>query len=192
MKEARYITLAFNFFQLAKEAINEMEKQGNQTLIVSGKRGNDDDGWDDYERNTRWNDSNIGVPILFNYYHGLELFMKGILIRVSGELKIKNHNLQDLYKELIKSEYRIPKELSQLFKKYIFSKNPFKDFFEDNGASANDFYTFLKYPESRTNKSFIYRSIRGGEEPGLTRYIEIRDDIIRIRQEMRNWLKRDD
>jgi len=140
MKEARYITLAYNFFQLTKEAINEMEKQGNQTLIISGKRNDDDDGWDDYERNTRWNDSNIGVPVLFNFYHGLELFMKGLLIKVSGEPKIKSHNLQDLYKELVKSEYHIPKELTGLFKKYIYSQNPFKGFFEDNKGTANDLY----------------------------------------------------
>ena len=191
MKEARYISLAYNFFQLSKEAINEMEKQGNPTLIISGKRDNDDEGWYDYERNTRWNDSNIGVPVLFNFYHGLELFMKGLLIRVGGS-KSKNHHLQDLYKELIKPDNNIPKGLTLIFKKYIFSKNPFKDFFEDNDGTANDFYTVLKYPESIDNKNFTFRSIRGGEESGLTRYIEVRDDIIRIRQEMRNWLDKND
>ncbi len=191
MKEARYITLAYNFFQLAKEAINEMEKQGNQYIIISGVKDDVDDGWEDYERNTRWNDSNIGVPVLFNFYHGLELFMKGLLIRVGGQ-KSKSHNLQDLYKELIKSEYNIPKKLTLLFKKYIYSENPYKDFFEDNEGTANDFYTFLKYPESKTNKDFTFRSIRGGEEQGLARYIEVRDDIINIRQEMRNWLERID
>jgi len=186
MKEDRYIILAYNFFQLAKEAINEMEKQGNPYLIIYGYEYNGDT-----EQNTRWSDSNIGVPVLFNFYHGLELFMKGLLIRVGGQ-KSKSHNLQDLYKELIKSEYNIPEKLTLLFKKYIFSENPFQSFFEDNGGTANDFYTFLKYPESKTNKDFIFRSIRGGEELGLARYLEVRDDIINIRQEMRNWLKRDD
>jgi hypothetical protein len=189
MKEALYITLAYNYLQLAKEAINEMEKQGNQTLIISGKRDDDDDGWNDYERNTRWNDSNIGVPVLFNFYHGLELFMKGLQFRVSSASKSNDHNLQDLYRDLVNPEYHIPKKLILLFKKYIYSENPFQRFFEDNKGTANDFYTFLKYPESKTNKSFIFRSIRGNEEPGLSRYIEVRDDIIRIRQEMRAWLK---
>ena len=153
MKEDRYIILAYNFFQLAKEAINEMETQGNPYLIIYGYEYNGDT-----EQNTRWSDSNIGVPVLFNFYHGLELFMKGLQYRASSVSKSKDHNLQKLFSELVKSEYQIPKKLILLLKKYIYSENPFQRFFEDNGGTANDFYTFLKYPESKTNKDFIFRS----------------------------------
>lgn len=58
-----------------------MGKQGNKKLIMSLYDPNetDEQSRQNYYQKTKWNDFNIGVPILFNFYHGLELCMKGLL-----------------------------------------------------------------------------------------------------------------
>ena len=181
-----YIGLSYQFLNLAKEAINEMEKQDNRTLILSDAKENKDDSWSEYENNTRWNDMNVGVPILFNFYHGLELMMKGLTFEVSKDVKL-DHNIESIYKNLASMPDGISNELISLFSKYIVDDSPFHQFFKDNKSSPKDFFNVLKYPESKNKTRFSFSTIRGNEDNGLKRFIEIRNDVINIRTEIINW-----
>ena len=75
-----YIGITYQFWNLVRESINEMEKINNVNLLISGYDSNisDAESFEIYEEKTKWNDFKIGVPVLFNYYHGLELLMKGL------------------------------------------------------------------------------------------------------------------
>ena len=167
-----YIGLSYQFLNLAKEAINEMEKQDNRTLTLSDAKENKDDSWSEYENNTRWNDMNVGVPILFNFYHGLELMMKGLTFEVSKDVKL-DHNIESIYKNLASMPDGISNELISLFSKYIVDDSPFHQFFKDNKSSPKDFFNVLKYPESKNKTRFSFSTIRGNEDNGLKRFIEM-------------------
>jgi hypothetical protein len=181
-----YIGLSYQFLNLAKEAINEMEKQGNRNFILSDAKEDQDDSWSEYENNTRWNDMNVGVPILFNFYHGLELMMKGLTLEVSKDVKL-DHNIESIYKNLAAMQDGISQELISLFSKYIGEDSPFQQFFKDNNSSPKDFFNILKYPESKKKARFSFSTIRGNEDNGLKRFIEIRNDINNIRTEIIKW-----
>ena len=181
-----YIGLSYQFLNLAKEAINEMEKQGNRNFILSDAKEDKDDSWSEYENNTRWNDMNVGVPILFNFYHGLELMMKGLTLEVSKDVKL-DHNIESIYKNLAAMQDGISHELISLFSKYIGEDSPFQQFFKDNNSSPKDFFNILKYPESKKKTRFLFSTIRGNEDNGLKKFIEIRNDINNIRTEIIKW-----
>jgi len=186
---ANYFGVGYQFLNLTRESINEMVKQGNHTLLFSDPTPNDDDSWAKYEERTRWNDFNIGVPILFNFYHGLELILKAIIKELDIELKKKNHNLNallDLLKNLNNSEL---KKIIEIFDIHLSNKSPFYDFFEQNGGTANNYYEMLKYPESKANKSFRFSEIRGNENEGLRRFLIIKQSTIELKEAIAEWMR---
>ena len=78
---SKYISHSYNFWTLTRNSIEEMERQGNKNYVVSeySESVTEKESWQIFELQTKWNDQNIGIPILFNFYHGLELYMKGLL-----------------------------------------------------------------------------------------------------------------
>ena len=98
---SKYISHSYNFWSLTRNSIEEMEKQGNKTIIVSEYSENitEKQSWKNYELLTNWNDQNIGIPVLFNFYHGLELFMKGLLEIKRITFETSKHNLKSLYEK---------------------------------------------------------------------------------------------
>ena len=164
-----------------------MELQGNRTTIISKSDG-ERDNWDKYEELTRWNDFNIGVPILFNFYHGLELMLKGLILECGGNLEAKNHKLSNLLGKLKSSESPPSDGVIQIFDKYV-NHGPFIEFFNSNDSNIDNFYQLLKYPESMKNEQFRFYEIRGTEKKGLTRFKEIRHDIQNLREEIIKWNK---
>ena len=101
MTRHNFIGLAYQFWNLTRESVIEMEKLNNSSMIVSDFDPNqtDEESWTEYEHKTRWNDFNIGIPILFNFYHGLELFMKGLLQEI-GKLNDIKMNHSDYHQNL--------------------------------------------------------------------------------------------
>jgi len=187
MNKSNYIGLAYQFFNLAREAITEMEKQGNKSLIISNGSSNDEDSWVEYEHNTRWNDFNIGVPVLFNFYHGLELLMKGLLQEIGNNQKVTNHTLSEHFQSLQNHPNKISNELTSILQKYIFNQNPFNDFFLENEVTPDKFYQLLKYPESLKGESYNFSRVRGNENIGLLRFLEVKRDIINLRNAIIKW-----
>lgn len=146
-----YIGFAYQFLQMARESINDMEKQGNSTSIwydaSDQKKTRYEDDWEEYELKTRWNDMNVGVPILFNFYHGLELYMKGLLQTQNLLPPKKNHDLVKLYQIIRANQDKFTSEIIVLLEKHLGSENPFNEFFSDNSLTPDKFYHCLKYPE---------------------------------------------
>jgi len=131
MERHNYIGLAYQFWNLVREAIIQMEKLENKSLIISNYDPSlsKKESWEKYEEQTKWNDFNVGVPVLFNYYHGLELLMKGLLQEI-GKLPDKNnHNLTDYHKVIKENESEFTEELVALVNVFIGDENPFDKFF---------------------------------------------------------------
>lgn len=194
IKTTNYISFAYQFLQIARESINEMEKQGNSTSIwyhvPARKNLKYEDDWEEFEFKTRWNDINLGVPILFNFYHGLELYMKGLLQTQNLLPSKKNHDLVKLYEIITDNQDKFTSEIIFLLDKNIGLKNPFNEFFSDNSMNPGQFYHCLKYPEDLEGNQFKFIRVRGNEVEGLKKFLIIRDDCINLRTAIKNWLKK--
>ena len=63
------------YLNLADAAANEIFLQGNPCGLVSDEPISPER----FAEETKWADHNLCLPILFNFYHGIEVLMKGIL-----------------------------------------------------------------------------------------------------------------
>jgi hypothetical protein len=190
MRRANYLGLAYQFWTLTKESINEMEKQGNKKLIMSLYDPNetDEQSHNNYYQATRWNDFNIGVPILFNFYHGLELCMKGLLIEIGKLPEDKTHNLNGYFKIITENEAQFIPEIHNSIEKVLNTNNPFFDFFKSNNSNVDKYYQLLKYPESSNGKkSYLHGEVRGKEEIGLKNFKSLKDSCIEIEDSIIKW-----
>jgi len=94
-KALHFLTLSFSYLSLVENVLNETINFGNEHLILSDHElllG-------EYEGRTKWSDFNIIVPTLYNFYHGLELLMKGLVILLGKEVDPK-HNIGQLFSEI--------------------------------------------------------------------------------------------
>ena len=187
-----YIGITYQFWNLVRESINEMEKIKNVSLLISGHDSNisDAESWEIYEEKTKWNDFKIGVPVLFNYYHGLELLMKGLLNEINVEPRKKNHKLTEYYAQIIVHESKFTPEIINTLGQFLKKNNRFEKFFTDNGGSVDDFYIMLRYPGPiKENVHFGFRNIRGTDKKGLEKWLLLRDNTIEIKKGIEKWKK---
>jgi hypothetical protein len=89
---------------LTINSIEELEKQGNKNLLFFDGNLSEDESWLKYDQQTNWNDNNIAIPVLFNFYHGIELVLKGLILKCGGEIQ-KGHfnktNVDDRRKTIV-------------------------------------------------------------------------------------------
>lgn len=172
MNGASYINLGYNFLQVVVNSIEEMEKQSNANVIFSYSYDSDEQGWLDYEKKTRWNDNNIGIPILFNFFHGVELVLKGLIINNAGDPN-KGHKLNLLLEELENRLFPKDEKLIIHFKNIIFDKE-LLSFFKENETKMNEYHLLLKYPKPVKGIMYKYKSVRGLGEDGINFYVNIK------------------
>jgi hypothetical protein len=183
-----YFPLAHNFFNLTENVMNEMIIQGNRTQVISDVvQGMTDEKEENiFKHRIRWSDIKIGIPLMFNFYHGIELFLKGLLQEKDIEVK-SSHNLESLYQLVKSNDEKFTREIIDLMKKHIHNAYHYNPFFNDNNLSAKDFYIAFKYPVSNTGQRFNYQKIRGQEKISLEVYKNILQGIIDLKQALINW-----
>lgn len=187
-----YIGITYQFWNLVRESINEMEEIQNANLIISGHNPNisDTERWQEYQEKTRWNDFNIGVPVLFNYYHGLELLMKGLLQDANVLPKKKSHKLTDYFDQIVENRHKFSTQIINSLGEFLNSDNPFEKFFTENKGSVNDFYVMLRYPAPiKENLHYVFRHIRGSDKQGLEKWLLLRNNTIEIKKAIEEWKK---
>lgn len=183
-----FLTLSQKYLFLVQNILNETIKSGNlwfvhdsfncaglshEEIVKKISLGNDE--------KTKWNDSNVIIPTLFNFYHGIELLMKGFLFANKIKLEKTDHNLEALL-EKVNSIPNLDKKLLTTFEKYILKDkitNQFLiNFFDENELSPKSFFIILKYP---TDKQFVkfyqYSSIYYKEKNLIPFLNEINLDI---------------
>jgi hypothetical protein len=187
MNGSNYIGVGYNFLKLSINSIDEMIKQGNKRLIISSADQSNDDEWKEYDEQTKWNDQNIGIPILFNFFHGTELILKGLILQCGGIIEQKTrHKLSDLLKNL-KNCPNPPNDKLVNHLQKIINGIGLEDFFEINSSSVDSFYELFKYPKLNNGKDVEFWMIRGTEEIGLERFKYISDLASSIKLEIIEW-----
>ena len=186
---SKYISHSYNFWTLTRNSIEEMERQGNKNYVVSeySESVTEKESWQNFELQTKWNDQNVGIPILFNFYHGLELYMKGLL-EIKGISFETIHNLKSLYEKIKTNEALYSVELITLLKKHIHNPEVYNNFFKDNKIEVNKFYECFRYPENN-NKTidYYYGNIRGKQEETLILYKELKNATIDFYNAIVRW-----
>lgn len=181
IKAISFFTVSFQFFSLVQNALKETIDQGNEWIVSSEK----EISFESYADKTSWSDHQVIIPILFIFYHGLELFLKALLqFDPHFELKAK-HSIEGLSSRFIKDN---PKEkgLCNFFKKYThMDQLPkiLRDFLSDNNLTINQLYEALRYP---TDPSFAtirsYLSVKYKGEEGIEFFKILLCDIEKARK----------
>src|SRR5688572_7281331 len=112
MHEAHsYFVLAGHFLRLAEAAARRLVETGNTLTVVAGSEISPEM----YARKTRWSDHSVGVAVMFSFYHGVELILKGCLL-LDGTSN-QSHRLSTLLKKF--EEKHAGSELAAVLVPYI-------------------------------------------------------------------------
>jgi len=182
---ASHFSLSDNFFQLVENVLTETIIHKNVDSYFGEPR---DEIREHYRQLTKWSDFRIFIPILFNFFHGIELLLKGANYKVGFPLKEPNHRLSDHYSKFIVN-YPTTSKVSIILKKYIFPTQLnckiLKDFYELNNINdSSRFYEVFKYPaEKSLQKSFDYMDLKNLGDEGIAFFNQIIKDIQTLRVE---------
>lgn len=181
-KALAFWTVGIQYLHVVEAIGKECISQGNNITVVSDRELTDGE----ISEQTIWSDHNLVIPLLFDFYHGVEVILKGFLVygdKLSGK---KNHKIKNL---LNRFETKFPRhKITQLLAPYIDDEKllePIKTFCGDSSVSVDEFYQALKYPESFDGeKIYIHTHLKYRGEEGLEFFSRLVEDIIQLRLEV--------
>lgn len=171
-----FLTLSIKYLYLAKNASDENIKRGNPHMIF----GNKEITAEEYEEMTKWSDFNTSNPILFNFYHGLELLLKGFLLLRNDYVLKPSHHIEKLFEEF-KEKYGKEQKIISILEKYL-TINLMPDFLanclRNNNIQIDNLYEFLRYPADKNAQNvYDYIDLKYKEEKGLTFFKGLVSDL---------------
>ena len=162
-------------------------KEKNPSVIISDTFITEKD----FNEKIKYCDYSIIYPLLFLFYHWIELILKGFLLVLVKEdpetkkpdiKKIAHHNIIKLLKQF-KENYPNEKDIINFFEKYIEENNMpsfLKDFFNKNKLSVKNYYTFFRYPlDKNFDLTCDYSSIKYTGKKGIIFFKDLLKDIDR-------------
>lgn len=155
-----YWTIGTHFLQLAELACGELVKSGNQYFVIT-ENLNEDDFLSELHEQTKWSDINVGVPIIFNFFHGTEVLLKGFIV-LNGIVP-PHHLLTQLLADF--EQHHQNTRLGRIIEKFTRSldqASPLGQFFVTNNISPDRWYEALKYPESSNGQPFTHLDLKFG------------------------------
>lgn len=143
-KGLAFLTVGNKYLQLVKNILEENIKGGQRPIDSYDHNPTSEELY----KNLKWRFHQIIVPTLFNFYHGIELTIKGFLVLSPNYNGYKNHKLTNLLKDF-SDNYRHQHKIIEFLEKYIdIDRMPpyLKTWFEKHNLVIDDYYDFLKYP----------------------------------------------
>jgi hypothetical protein len=189
LKEKSYKILLFSdkYIIMVKNTLEIAIKMENPYVNISNIGFNEQAS---YEK-TKYSDYSIIYPLLFLFYHWIELILKGFLLVLVEEdpdtkkpdtKKIAHHNVIKLLKQF-KENYSTEKDIIIFFEKYTKKNNMpsfLKVFFNENKLSVKNYHGFFRYPlDKNFNIRYDYSSIKYTNRKGLIFFKELLEDIDR-------------
>lgn len=139
-------------------------RSGNQTGAIA-------DSFEEAEkimkRKVALSDLTLFLPALFDYYHGLELYIKG-LIFMYNQSKTTTHEITTLIGKL--KDTAVNEELVKLFEEvYAIKDGMISKFKKDNNITNQvAFYESLRYPiDNKFEKKYDYTALRHNGTDGI-------------------------
>jgi len=175
-------TMAEKYLHLTRVVSEEVVANKNRFFVMSGTPITAEQLQDE----TRWTDTNLIEPLLFNFYHGLELMLKGFLMFRPRPADKLNHRLSSLLSEF-QSRYPEAQSLDLLFQKYVVVAHMpemLKAFFKDNDIPVDRFYECLRYPfDVRLARDFNHLNLKYKGKRGLPFFRGLVEDTESIMRE---------
>ena len=169
----RYWTTGIQYLHMVQLVAEEIVKRKNLYGLVSDNEINEED----LMEATKWSDCSLILPLLFDFYHGLETILKGFLCAKGCQLE-STHKLSRLLNDF--NSHFPDTKLSQMFYRYINqSQLPklLKDFCDISRITIDDYYQFLKYPESTERQAYQHWLLEYKGEKGVPFFSELQSDI---------------
>ncbi|WP_047392246.1 HEPN domain-containing protein [Chitinibacter sp. ZOR0017] len=182
-----FFELALNYWQLYLNSTEELVNRGNKSSIQW-------QGWDGVDSEVmdeafKWSDSRIAEPLLFLFYHGVELSLKSLVILNSGELAKGTHSLSGLLSDV--GDKISSCDFMIFYEKYICLKNCpeiFREFCCSSGCNVDDYYQSLKYPVHSKGFKFNHALLRCNESDGLDFFKQSIDDLMAARIAIKRFI----
>lgn len=171
--------LGIEYLHLSQSASKAIADSGNlRSMFFAGGDWAEQDR--KFEEATKWSDYKLGVPVLFNLYHGMELVLKGFLVAHGKESQ--NHKLTALFTNV--AELCKGAEFVGVIEQYLqMDKVPriIQEFITASAANIDDWYQAYKYPESRKGAPYLHVHLKYQGEEGADMFSCIADDILTFR-----------
>ena len=171
--------LGLQYLHLAECSADEIVKRGNiHFMVFDGIDLEEQDAV--FDEAVKWADHSLGIPVIFNFYHGLELCLKGLLA-MNGKVP-GNHKLSQLSSEC--SLLHGGASFQGILERYIDTSKAhglLKVFFDSNSIEIDEWFQALKYPEMKSGKTLIDRSLRYQGEEGAKFFDTLKRDISEFR-----------
>jgi hypothetical protein len=151
------LTLADKYLRTARELSQMLIRSDNKSSLVT----NSPISIREFDRRTRRSDTNLGVPLLFTFYHGVELCLKG---HSSGQgVPAKpTHTLTKLLNGL--KENQNNREMKAEILKWLppGKATPIGRFLTTNKITIDDWYQALKYTRLSSGKDIDHFDLKYG------------------------------
>ncbi|MDD5606838.1 MAG: hypothetical protein PHN37_03200 [Candidatus Pacebacteria bacterium] len=189
LKEKSYKIFLFSehYKQMVTNTLEMAIKEKNPSYIISDTFITEKD----LIEKTKYCDYSIIYPLLFLFYHWIELILKGFLLMQVKEnpktkklniKKIAHHDIMILFKQF-KNNYPNEKDIINFIGKYTIKNNMpdfLKIFFNSNKLSVKNYYNFFRYPlDKNFDITCDYDTIIHTGEKGLTFFKDLLEDINR-------------
>lgn len=178
-KALSYWQVAMQYLDLSENVANLIASKGNQWVVI--QEGFDVNAMEkEHEEATRWTDYNQGIPVIFNFYHGLELLLKGFLIAAGKNAK--GHRISELHDRL--KELHCGAEFLIAIEKYLYAErlpDVLKNFTEETSISIDEWFQAFKYPESNKGEVYAHNKLQYQVEKGVDFFENLASDIHQIR-----------
>ena len=166
-------------------------RQGNRAGALMKKTDDFQEIEEQYRQQTKWSDTRILMPILFNFFYGIELFLKGIKYLDKLPTKPPHHKLKELLIDF-KIHHPIKTVLNEIFEYYRFPDEGYPilyDFYMTNEiVDSSMFFENFKYPSNKSfDKMYNFKSLKRNHEKGIIFFEKIVSDIDHIRKEKSSY-----
>lgn len=174
-KGCAVLDLSISYLHLVKNVVGENIKGGNLWIYFGDKLA---DG--EYDEKTKWSDFNVSNPLFFNFYHGLELLLKGFLLLKDNYILKADYKITKLLNDF-RENYSQKIQLISILNKYLTIEllpSYIADCLNENNIQVDDLYEFFRYPlDKKFQTQRDYSRIRFKEEEGLKFFEDFIKDI---------------
>lgn len=169
-------TMGEKYWNLSKGVCEHIIRGRNKYILTSDREID----LNEFLRKTKWNDVNMVIPLLFNFYHGVELMLKGFILLSEGSGTKLDHHISELYQKF-KKHYPNQEELVTLFGRYVdksLMPQLLCGFLNQNKLSVNRFYESLRYPfNNNLSQEYQHFVLKYQGPEGLQFYRSLKADV---------------
>lgn len=178
-KALRYWNISIQYLHLVESVAGKTSETGNKFIVIS----DNEITVEDHMQETRWADHALIIPLLFDFYHGIEILLKGFLIAKNQAVKA-NHRLSTLLADF--NIHYPSNKLAPIIEQYILPgklRSPLDEFCNISNISIDDYYQSFKYPESITGDVYEHAPLKYKGSTGVQFFESFVQDIRNLRTE---------